>query len=514
MAIFRASTNHISRGKGHNVVAAAAYRSGEKLTDTNILNPDATTHDYTKKRGVLATAIILPKLLSEQGFTIDRQTLWSSVEQHETTTRSVKGSRLKNTARLAREWLVSLPHELSNDVNEQLTAEFTQRLADDLGVIGDYCIHVPTVDNYKPQADYSETYDPDTNTREKLQINKIKASQPDERNIHAHIMFTTRKATMTADGNLLLGDKADSEISEKHRQDRGMVNGGDYIKEIRSLWAEMVNERLAQYNIAPVTAQSYKDQGLNIKPQHKQGKNASVLARYSFKPPIVGFNDDIKHDNRAVIKSAANQCIASIGETTEKANNWIDQASKWLSKATPAPFDSKQSAEEFDEQTVIFDRLAKRADRVLDKPPRALIDQAVEKYIDILFYEPIIQRSDWSGGGSEANPEPNPNLDFNDRQLDIIKNISQHLEGLDSNHISPSELRESLTQQSNRHILILLTDPTKEQSEHEIDTERSKQAIVDDKLSTLDITQNIQSAARAEQPNQNPPIPRNTYRPR
>ena len=104
MAIFRAATKHISRGKGHNVVAAAAYRAGEKLTDTNKLNPNATTHDYTRKHGVLAKNIVLPITLSGQGFSIDRQELWSRVEEHETTTRSVKGSRLKQTARLAREW--------------------------------------------------------------------------------------------------------------------------------------------------------------------------------------------------------------------------------------------------------------------------------------------------------------------------------------------------------------------------------------------------------------------------
>ena len=39
MAIFRAETKHISRSKKDNVVAAAAYRSGEKLTDTNQFNP-------------------------------------------------------------------------------------------------------------------------------------------------------------------------------------------------------------------------------------------------------------------------------------------------------------------------------------------------------------------------------------------------------------------------------------------------------------------------------------------
>ena len=39
MALYRAEVKPISRGKGHNAVAAAAYRAGEELTDTNQFNP-------------------------------------------------------------------------------------------------------------------------------------------------------------------------------------------------------------------------------------------------------------------------------------------------------------------------------------------------------------------------------------------------------------------------------------------------------------------------------------------
>ena len=43
----------MSRGKGKSAVAAAAYRSGEKLTN----EWDGMTHDYTRKGGV-----VIPKL--------------------------------------------------------------------------------------------------------------------------------------------------------------------------------------------------------------------------------------------------------------------------------------------------------------------------------------------------------------------------------------------------------------------------------------------------------------------
>lgn len=312
MAIFRAETKHISRGKGHNVVAAAAYRAGQKLTDTNEFNPDATTHDYSKKHGVLASDIILPTSLIDQNFTIDRQSLWSSVEQSETTTRSVKGSRLKQKSRLAREWLLALPSELSDDENKELTREFTTKLVNDLGVIADYSIHIPTPDDIKPRKFVGDD-------EKRIPI------APDERNVHAHIMFTTRKVTLDEDAKLSFGDKADSERSELWRQQQGLCNGGDYIKEIRTMWADMLNARLEQKKILPVTAKSYQDLGLDIVPQVKQGKDATVMSRYHFKPQTVGFNHDIKQINRAVIESAADSYIAESVRRIELSDTSYDR---------------------------------------------------------------------------------------------------------------------------------------------------------------------------------------------
>lgn len=312
MAIFRAETKHISRGKGHNVVAAAAYRAGQKLTDTNKFNPDATTHDYSKKHGVLASEIILPTALVDQDFSIDRQTLWSSVEQSETTTRSVKGSRLKQKSRLAREWLLALPSELSDFENKELTREFTTKLVNDLGVIADYSIHKPTPFDIKPKKFVGDD-------EKRIPI------APDERNVHAHIMFTTRKVSADRNGVLVFGDKADSERSEKWRQEQGLCNGGDYIKEIRQLWETMLNKRLEQKKILPVTAKSYEDLGLNIVPQHKQGKDATVMSRYHFKPRTVGFNNDIKQHNAIIIKSAADSYIAESVRRIELSDTSYDR---------------------------------------------------------------------------------------------------------------------------------------------------------------------------------------------
>ena len=89
----------MSRGKGKSAVAAAAYRSGEKLTN----EWDGMTHDYTRKGGVAHTEIMLPPH-APPSFS-DRSTLWNSVELYEKA----------GNAQLAREIDAALPIELSRE---------------------------------------------------------------------------------------------------------------------------------------------------------------------------------------------------------------------------------------------------------------------------------------------------------------------------------------------------------------------------------------------------------------
>lgn len=528
MAIFRAETKHISRGKGHNVVAAAAYRAAEKLTDTNKLNPNATTHDYTNKKGVVAKDIVLPIALSSKGFSINRQDLWSSVEAHETTTRSVKGSRLKKSARLAREWLLALPSELSDEENEQLTVEFTQHLADELGVIGDYCIHKPTIENYRTMKDRIETYNLDTKELEVTEVYDLEPTiEPDKRNIHAHIMFTTRQAELTKDGKLSFGEKVHTEKSDRWRRSKNMGDGAEYMKQVRELWAGMVNKRLEKYGIAPISHKSYKDLGIDIQPQHKQGKNASVFAAYGFTSRVKGINNGYEESNRAAIKSASDSCTTLSNEATNRAtragndaNAAADrtaaaarEADNWLSTAAPTPFDRKRAAEKLDEQTRIFDRFAEREDKITIRRHGELIEQAIQKYWSIKEWSPIIQKSDWAGGGTAPNPEPDPSDAFNYRQMNVIENLSEHLEGVDNDsRLNDRLLRESLGQYSNARILTLLTNPTKEHLQYKQD-KKNLTEVVAISNPPLDTTQEEESVVEHEESKLAPLTPRNTYRP-
>ena len=242
MAIFLASTNSISRGSGQSAVASASYRAGVELEDKRY----GKTHDYSKRSGVMSADIILPSALTAAGATIDRIDLWNKAESAEK----------RKDARVAREWLVNLPHELSEQDRKTLAHRFAQTLADRYGTIADCAIHKPT------QREIDRGADP--------------------RNFHAHILFTTRTAAMGNNHEIILTDKADIELSDTKRRELGMERVSLEIKEVRQLWEQLANEKLAEHKHDLIDCRSYADQGKDIEPQLKMGSVATKLERDAY----------------------------------------------------------------------------------------------------------------------------------------------------------------------------------------------------------------------------------------
>lgn len=78
--------------------------------------------------------IILPSALAAANAEILRSELWNKAEAAEK----------RVDARVAREWLVNLPYELSEQDRKELAHQFAQTLADRYGTIADCAIHEPT----------------------------------------------------------------------------------------------------------------------------------------------------------------------------------------------------------------------------------------------------------------------------------------------------------------------------------------------------------------------------------
>ena len=126
IAIYHCNISIVSRGKGKSAVAAAAYRSGEKLTN----EWDGMTHDYTRKRRCCPYGKSYCRPMPPPSFS-DRSTLWNSVELYEKA----------GNAQLAREIDAALPIELSREEQIRLVREYCSSQFVSRGMCVDYAIH-------------------------------------------------------------------------------------------------------------------------------------------------------------------------------------------------------------------------------------------------------------------------------------------------------------------------------------------------------------------------------------
>ena len=119
------------RSAGQSVVAAAAYRAGEKLLDERT----GDIKDYSRRGGVLNTLILTPENASQ--WMLDRQRLWNEIEHRE------DQSTRRKQAQLARSLELSLPHELTHEQHVELLRDYFKTEYVALGMIADIAIHAP-----------------------------------------------------------------------------------------------------------------------------------------------------------------------------------------------------------------------------------------------------------------------------------------------------------------------------------------------------------------------------------
>lgn len=275
-----ATTKSITRSKGQSAVASAAYRSGKCLEDKRY----GKIQDYSSRAGILSADIILPSSLKNQLLvpSLDRQTLWNTAESAEK----------RKDSRVAREWIVNLPFELPEDERKLLAHEFSQSLCDKYGVIADCCLHRPS--------------------------EKEVARGADPRNFHAHIMLTTRQASLDDAGKIVLGDKAIIELSDTKRRSLGLSRVDDEIVELRQLWEQIANRYLTKYGIDLIDCRSYADRDLDIIPEVKMGKEATQMERDGIATEKGDINRAIRERNaevKALYEQAINSSEYRIAET-------------------------------------------------------------------------------------------------------------------------------------------------------------------------------------------------------
>ena len=134
MAIYHLEAKVVSRGAGRSAVAASAYLSCSRLYN----DYDGIQHDYTKKQGLVWQEVFLPEYAPQKWK--DRERLWNAVEEVETA----------KDSRLAREFVVALPIELSRTEQIELFQEFIQKQFVADGMCADAAIH--DTDGHNPHA--------------------------------------------------------------------------------------------------------------------------------------------------------------------------------------------------------------------------------------------------------------------------------------------------------------------------------------------------------------------------
>ena len=136
MAIYHLEAKVVSRGAGRSACAASAY-----LSCSHILNDyDGVQHDYTRKQGLVWQEVFLPDMAPPAWQ--DREVLWNAVEENEKT----------KDSRLAREFVVALPIELSLEQWQTLLTDFVQNQFVADGMCADLAIHDPDPPGHNPHA--------------------------------------------------------------------------------------------------------------------------------------------------------------------------------------------------------------------------------------------------------------------------------------------------------------------------------------------------------------------------
>jgi len=248
MAIYHCTTKTVNRSSGRTAVASMAYRAGEKLTDERT----GLTHDFTRKEGVVYTEI-----LSNLDTELDRSQVWNLAEKSEN----------RKDARTAREWVIALPDELDEEQRKELAKEFAKSLVDRYGVIADLAIHAPSHNG-------------------------------NDRNHHAHILLTTRKAELDTVNKLVLTQKSEIELSNTKRKSLGMGTSQEEIKQIRATWANLANHALEYAGYRErIDHRSYADQGNQLQATIHEGSKVTQMRRKGIDTEISRFNDTIKQQN-------------------------------------------------------------------------------------------------------------------------------------------------------------------------------------------------------------------------
>ena len=255
MAVYFLHMKTFGRANGSSAASAVAYRAGERIRDERT----GKTYDHSARQDVMHKEIVLPSKYSgdDMGWARDRSRLWNAAETAET----------RKNARVAREYLVALPAELSPEQRSSLVRGFSQELSDRYGFAVDFAIHAP--------RDFPGS---------------------DPRNFHAHLLATTREVTPSG-----LGSKTTLDMSDGNRRARGLDPAINELLHVRERWATVTNEAMQEAHItARIDHRSLEAQGIDREPLPHIPRVALEMERHGARSVVA---DRIREEYQARVQA-------------------------------------------------------------------------------------------------------------------------------------------------------------------------------------------------------------------
>jgi hypothetical protein len=225
----------------------------------------ASTHDFTKRRGVLSSTMLAP---SSARWALDVEKVWARAEQID----------VRRNARTARELTVALPAELTDQENIGLAHQLGQDLVDAYGVAVLVAVHA---------AD----------------------AHGDARNQHVHLLMSTRVAGK--DGFeakvRVLDDRTTGPLEARalrvrvaERLNTALERAGHSVRVDPRPLSEQASAAAERGDLDAVAA-------LTREPTKHQGSAATALARRGVATPVVARNARVKAGNAALHIWGANR---------------------------------------------------------------------------------------------------------------------------------------------------------------------------------------------------------------
>ena len=292
IALYHFHVTQIKRSAGQSAVAAAAYRSGEKL-HSEYYGEDS---DYTRKGGVICSEILLPSHAPPEY--ANRETLWNAVEKVE-----------KNAkAQLAYSFDIALQNEFPMRENIELARQFLLQNFVSRGMIVDFAIHSPDKEDDGIQ------------------------------NPHFHVMCPIRpilpngtwgnkqrrEYVLDEDGNRIRDEAGNFVFNAVPTTDWGSP---ETLEAWRQAWAELCNAKFAEKGLdCRIDHRSYERQGVEQIPTQHEGPTVRAMEAKGICTDKGDLNRWIRKTN-AKLREAKQKIAALI--------DWLKEVKAELSKPQP-----------------------------------------------------------------------------------------------------------------------------------------------------------------------------------